>query len=196
MRTENFSAIPSQWVADSGVVEVFGKHSHGDSKLTCVDCGEQICAKCFVQCPVGFRCRNCSSKFQSHLIVVSPWIMIRTVLSCIALGSIYGFVLPSEGLSFFGFIIPYFVGALCGKIIHKIAGYKLGAKVIASITAGLLIGMTLSPISSSVYIEIVALTSAPKEAAREMTGLIYTIGPAIIFVFGVLSPILYGYRRS
>ena len=173
---------------------MFGKHSHGDSKLTCIDCGAQICSKCFVQCPVGFRCRDCSGKFQSHLIVVTPWVMVRTVLSCVALGSIYRFVLPEGGLSFFGLIIPYFAGALCGKVIHKIAGHKLGAKVIASITAGLVVGMLLSPISSSLYYEVMALTAAPKEAVTEMTSLIYTIGPAIIFIFGVLSPILYGYR--
>ncbi len=77
-----------------------GKHSHGDSRLTCVDCGEIICAKCFVQCPVGFRCQNCSKRFESHLTIVSPWIIARTVLACIVLGSIYGFVLPGRDVIF------------------------------------------------------------------------------------------------
>ena len=172
-----------------------GKHSCGDSRLTCVDCSGTICSKCFVQCPVGFRCRNCSKRFDSHLIVVSPWIMIRTVLSCIALGSIYGFVLPGGGPSFFNFLIPYFVGALSGKVVHKIAGYKLGKKVIASIVSGLLIGIILSPISRNLYYEIYILVTAPKYAVGEMTSIVCTIGPAAIFVFGVLSPIIYGYSR-
>ncbi len=172
-----------------------GKHSHGDSRLTCVDCGEIICAKCFVQCPVGFRCQNCSKRFESHLTIVSPWIIARTVLACIALGSIYGFVLPGGGLSFFNFIIPYFAGALLGKVVHKIAGYKLGKKVVASIVAGLLIGMILSPISTALYCEIYTMFTAPNYAVGEMTGIVYTIGPAAIFVFGVLSPIIYGYSR-
>lgn len=173
---------------------MFGKHSHGDSKLTCIDCGEIICAKCFVQCPVGFRCRTCTGKFSSHLIVVSPWIMARTVLACIALGSIYGFV-RLGGMSFYGFIISYFVGALVGKLIHKIAGYKLGKKVVASIVAGLVIGMVLSPISGELLSAIAVLAAAPKDPASQVTGILWLIGPAIVFTFGVLSPILYGYSR-
>lgn len=172
-----------------------GKHSHGDSRLTCVDCSEIICSKCFVQCPVGFRCKNCSKRFESHLTIVSPWIIVRTVLVCVALGSLYGFVLPGGGPSFFNFVIPYFVGAVSGKLVHKIAGYKLGKKVVTSIVSGLLVGMILSPISSNLYYEIYTLVTAPNYAIDEMTGIVCTIGPAAIFVFGVLSPIIYGYSR-
>ena len=174
---------------------MIGKHSHGDSRLTCIDCGEIICAKCLVQCPVGFRCQNCSGRFKSHLIIVSPWIVARTVLSCIALGSVYGFVLPGGGFSIFNFVIPYFVGALCGKVVHKIAGYKLGKKVVASIVSGLVIGILLSPISGNLYGAIFAIFATPSNAVGAMTSVIYTAGPAAIFVFGVLSPIIYCYAR-
>lgn len=128
--------------------------------------------------------------------------MARTVLACIALGSIYGFVLPG-GMGILGFVITYFVGALCGKVVHKIAGYKLGKKVVVSIVAGLLIGMILSPISAILFSEISVLFAGPKVDASEVTGevtgeistILFTIGPAAIFIFGVLSPILYGYSR-
>jgi hypothetical protein len=129
------------------------------------------------------------------LTIVSPWIIVRTVLVCVALGSLYGFVLPGGGPSFFNFVIPYFVGALSGKLVHKIAGYKLGKKVVTSIVSGLLVGMILSPISSNLYYEIYTLVTAPNYAIDEMTGIVCTIGPAAIFVFGVLSPIIYGYSR-
>ncbi len=79
--------------------------------------------------------------------------------------------------------------------MHKIAGYKLGKKVVASIVSGLLIGIILSPISSVIYCEIYTMVTAPSYAIGEMTGIVCTITPAAIFVFGVLSPIIYGYSR-
>ncbi len=120
--------------------------------------------------------------------------MARTVLACIALGAIYGYVRVGEG-SFFGFIIAYFVGALAGKVIHKIAGYKLGKKVVASIVAGLLIGMIITPLCGELYSAVATLADAPKDSTGLVTGILYMIGPAVVFVFGVLSPILYGYSR-
>lgn len=178
-----------------------GKHDHGDSKLTCIDCGDIICAKCLVQCPVGFRCKKCTGKFSSHLIVVSPWIVARTALTCIALGIAYGYLMPGGGLGWFGFLVPYFVGALLGKLVHRVAGYKLGKKVVSTIVCGLIVGMILSPLSSQI-LEMGAMlfNTTPNidgetPAMGAASYLLYTIGPAAIFVFGILSPIVNGYRR-
>lgn len=182
---------------------LFGKHSHGDSRITCIDCGETICSKCLVQCPVGFRCGQCAGKFKSHLIVVSPWILIRTALACLFVGFMYGLLVPKSGLSMWiGWIAAYFIGTLLGKVVHKIAGYKLGGKVIWTVVTALVVGMLVSPFGSHLITYTAAVLAAPDigvsdQDADTMSQLSYVfmgLAQAAIFVFGILSPVLLGYR--
>ena len=96
-----------------------GAHSCGDCALKCIDCKEQICPKCFVQCAVGNRCKKCASRFTSHVLVIPPKILLRTIAFTCAIGVAYGFVEPliaDFSFGYYGFIIKlvlfYFVGKL------------------------------------------------------------------------------------
>lgn len=110
--------------------------------------------------------------------------------------------MPGGGLGWFGFLVPYFVGTLLGKLVHRIAGFKLGKKIVTTIVVGLIVGMLVSPLSSDVFQMVVAMFKATPDSDGDMPGmstityLLYSLGPAVIFVFGVLSPIINGYRRA
>ncbi|MBX9670091.1 MAG: hypothetical protein K2X93_21000, partial [Candidatus Obscuribacterales bacterium] len=130
----------------------FVKHDHSDSRLSCIDCSEPICAKCMVQCPVGFRCQKCVSKFKSHLIVISPWIITRTALVCLVIGHVYGWVSPRDGFGLMlNFVIQFFVGALLGKLIHKVAAHKLGPVIVLTVIIGMAVGMIFSPLGAYLF---------------------------------------------
>jgi uncharacterized protein YegJ (DUF2314 family) len=121
-----------------------GVHTCGDCRLACIDCNGQICPKCMVQCPVGNRCPKCAGRFTSHLLVVTPWIVIRTVAAAAVIGYAFGF-LQMSSMGFYGFFIMYAVGLLVGNVLHRVAGFKMGPKIIATVIAGVICGAALSP---------------------------------------------------
>jgi hypothetical protein len=84
-------------------------HDHSETKLSCIDCGEPICPKCMVQCPVGFRCHYCTGKFTSHVLKIDKWVLVKGVLAGLAIGFIYGYLNITSGFGL-GSIISYFIG--------------------------------------------------------------------------------------
>lgn len=119
----------------------FAEHSCGDCLLKCIDCSAQICPKCLVQCPVGNRCRKCTSKFTSHLLQIDHWVILRAIAGGFLAGLLFtGLegVLPLGG--FFMLLIVYMVGSVVGNVIFKIAKRKLGGKVALAVAVGLIFG--------------------------------------------------------
>lgn len=179
---------------------MLGKHSHGDSRLTCIDCGETICSKCMVECPVGFRCQQCAGKFKSHLIVVSPWIIARTALACLAIGFFYGMLAPKGGFSpWMGWIISYFAGAIIGKGVHKVAAYKLARSIVWTIVGALSVGVAVSPLGGHVYLYVSALllsTGGDSDKSAILGHVVFMLGQCAVFGLGILSPIIWGFRKG
>ncbi len=131
-------------------------HNCGDSLLKCIDCNAQICPKCLVQCPVGNRCKNCSKRFTSHVLQIDFWVVLRSFMAALVAGLLFAFLqalFPLGGLAMLLFI--YLFGSLAGNIIFKIAGRKLGAKIVTTVIAGLLSGsLCIAPISLSLIVFI------------------------------------------
>lgn len=120
-------------------------HSCGESRLTCVDCQAQVCPSCMEQCPVGNRCKKCSSRFDSHLIKVPMTIMLRTFGASALVGLVFGFLSIALWGGFYMWFVLYGGGFLVGKFLHKVASHKLGPKVVATIALGLFLGVVVSP---------------------------------------------------
>jgi hypothetical protein len=119
----------------------FAEHKCGDCLLKCIDCNAQICPKCLVQCPVGNRCRKCTSRFTSHLLQIDFWVVLRAFGGGFLAGLLFTGLegaLPLGG--FFMLLIVYMVGSLAGNLIFKIAKRKLGPKVAITVAVGLVAG--------------------------------------------------------
>lgn len=120
-------------------------HSCGDSALSCIDCQAQICPSCMEQCPVGNRCRKCSGRFTSHLTKLPMPIMLRTAAGAVVVGFAFGCFYQFFQGGFYIWFLVYFLGCLLGKGLHKLASYKLGKRVLATMIVGVIAGALLSP---------------------------------------------------
>lgn len=123
----------------------FSKHSCGDSRLACSDCGSTVCPKCMVECPVGNRCKKCAAKTESHILKVTPVIALKTFLVAAIAGYLFTCFGAFGGFSFYSWIIVYFVGTLVGNLIHRISGYKMGAVIVSVVISGIAVGAIANP---------------------------------------------------
>ena len=163
-------------------------HSCGQSALKCVDCSEQVCPKCFVQCAVGNRCKKCAGRFTSHILKAPPKVLIRLGLAMAVLGVGYGYLARSMSdmpLGFYSYIVEFFIFMAVGKLMHRIASYKQGVKVVGTAVLALLVGLACSPLRD---VFISALTS-PGAGGGDYVFSQYLVHLAI-FSVGVLFPFL------
>jgi hypothetical protein len=117
------------------------EHNCGASKLQCIDCSGPICPRCLVQCPVGNRCKNCTKRFDSHLLKVNFGVIARALLGSAVLGFLFNVLdgfLPLGG--FYMLFLAYFIGGLAGGLLFQISGRKIGPKVATTVAIGLLLG--------------------------------------------------------
>ncbi|RTL44619.1 MAG: hypothetical protein EKK48_05040 [Candidatus Melainabacteria bacterium] len=168
-------------------MSILSKHDHSDSRLRCQDCSETICPKCMVQCAVGARCKSCAGRFTSHVVQASPAIMIRTGLSALAVGFLFGSAqVYMLGMSFYSWLILAAVGLGVSRILHRIAAYKIGTKIALAVVAGLVIGLILSPARDSTLGYLAALnqpgSDAQAEAQSSMSVFTTQLAAMIVFI--------------
>jgi hypothetical protein len=164
-------------------------HSCGDSALKCVDCSEQVCPKCFVQCAVGNRCKKCAGRFTSHVLKAPPAVLIRLGLVMAAVGFGYGYLAPrllSTPLGIYGYIVEFFIFLALGKFLHRAASYKMGAKVLGTAILGLIIGLVISPFRD-VLMSLGSSAQAGAAGGGNDDASTYLVNLAIMLV-GVLAP--------
>jgi len=173
-----------------------GKHDCGDSRLTCIDCSGTICSKCMVQCPVGFRCSACG-KVKNPFTSVSPLLVARTLLICVAIGFGFGYLMPIIDLPWIGFFICYFAGLFIGRFLTKLIDYKMGRNIGTTIVFGLLIGMALTPLRFLPLAWGMCMSQAFSSGTDIFGGLgcvVSSMFSPVIFVVGVLRPTIWGDR--
>lgn len=162
-----------------------------------------------VQCAVGSRCPACAGKFQSHAVKTTPWILIRTALAAAVLGVIFGIASPGFGFGW-GLIATYVIGVVVGKGLHRIAAYKMGAKIVTTVAVSLFVGFACSSLPA-VFGMVAASTGLPDSGAavpgsaamvaaaggaHDFTQILWSfivwrlVGIGI-FIAGCLSPFLY-----
>ncbi len=173
-----------------------GKHSCGDSRITCIDCGGIICSKCLVQCPVGFRCSKCGTS-KNPLTDVSPMLVVRTLAICAVIGFVFGNIMPFIDLPWIGFLICYFFGLFVGRFLTKFIDHKLGNNIGKTIVFGLLIGMALSPLRFYPLAWGLCMQTTFSQGTDIFGGLgciVSSLFSPVIFVVGVLKPTVWGER--
>lgn len=121
-----------------------------------------------IPCAVGSRCKKCAGRFTSHVVQAGPAVLVRTGLAALVAGFAFGsaqiYVL---GFSFYSWIVLALVGLGVGRLLHRIASYKIGSKIVAAVVAGLLVGLLLSPARDSTITYISALNQPTSVAGAE-----------------------------
>lgn len=176
-----------------------GKHSCGDSRITCVDCSATICSKCLVECPVGFRCKSCG-KTKNPLTDVSPFLVAKTLALCTAIGCGAGWFLTLISVPFFTCIIAYFLGLLVGRQLTRFIDYKLGRNIGTTIVCGVIIGMCFSPMGFLPFLMVDILRTAITEMSQgltifdALTAIVGALFTPVGFIVGILRPTVWGER--
>ncbi len=176
-----------------------GKHSCGDSRITCIDCGGIICSKCLVECPVGFRCKSCG-KTKNPLTEVGPWLVAKTLAVCAAIGCGAGWVLTFISVPFFTCVIAYFLGILIGRQLAKVIDYKMGRNIGTTIVFGVLIGMCLSPMGFLPFAMVEILYTSVAEMGKgltifdALTAIVGALFTPVGFIVGLLRASVWGER--
>lgn len=165
-------------------------HTCGDSALKCVDCSAQVCPRCFVQCAVGNRCKKCAGRFTSHVLKATPAVLMRLGLAMATLGFAYGYLarhLLYMPLGFYGYVVEFFVFFGLGKVMHRVASYKLGGKILATAVLGLAAGLAIGPFRDLI-ISALALQGQGGEDGGSGYALNQHLVNLAIMAVGVLSP--------
>ena len=101
-----------------------------------------------VQCAVGNRCKKCASRFTSHVLKVTPLILLRLTAAMAALGVAFGYAEPKfhyMPFGIYGYIVFFFIFSAIGKAMQRVASYKQGPKVFVSALFGLTLGLAIGP---------------------------------------------------
>lgn len=160
---------------------------HSETRLSCQDCSGPVCPKCMVQCAVGFRCPPCASKFTSHAVQTTPWILARTALAAAFVGAIVGYTEPF-GFGIYGLAFTFFIGIIAGRALHWVAKYKLGTKIVVTVAIALIVGygIGIAP-DMSVYLS----GASDPQITRTLTSMLVTrLLTIAIFVGGCLMPFM------
>ncbi len=96
------------------------------------------------------------------------------------------------GYSIFSWLILLAVGIGVGKMLHRVASYKLGTKIIAAVVAGLLVGLLLSPARDTTLMYLTAL-GQPADveeggASSMMSAFATQVGAMLVFLGASISP--------
>jgi hypothetical protein len=98
-------------------------HNCGDSRLKCVDCGNQVCPNCFVPCPVGNRCQTCSKDTKPESSALKKKLganSFRNGVLSLLFGGLSGAMIAS---------ISFSPMTACFAIVFLLAGRQTGADV-------------------------------------------------------------------
>lgn len=139
-----------------------------------------------MQCAVGNRCKKCASRFTSHVLQVTPRALIGALLASSAVGIGFGFLEPAlirVGYGIYGYLIEFAGAYALGRLVHRAAKHKLGAKVAFAVLGGLLLGLALGP-TRDIFLQAMAATSEEDVSSRVGDHCIHVA----ILIAGVLTP--------
>lgn len=112
-------------------------HPDTETRLHCNRCEKPICAKCAVQTPVGYRCRDCVKGQQAHFETVRALdYFIAAAISAVGVG-LATWVL--RFLSYWGLFLAPVVGGGLAEIVRLAVGRRRGRRLpmAAAIAGGL-----------------------------------------------------------
>lgn len=174
-----------------------GKCTHEDSRLSCMECNQPICANCMIQCPVGFRCKTCVGSVKNPSGSTSPLSVPKTLGMVTAVGCAGGWVMPFISVPYLSCFICFFLGLFAGRWLATVIDYKLGAKVGTIVVFGILIGLSLSPVNLVVMVTVDLISEIFRgntnvlDALNAIANMIFC---PVCFIVGVLRSTVWGER--
>jgi hypothetical protein len=164
---------------------------HEDSRLTCRDCSKPICSACLVQCPVGFRCPECSGGGKKPSAGKAPNFLIvaRSLTTCAVMGYVFGILEPFINIPFVSVFICLAAGMMAGKLAAPIVtDHRIGNATTVTLMFGLLIGMSFTQIAmmlGAVLVGVVqAFTSQPNLIVPMLSAFIGGLFNPMGFIMG------------
>ncbi len=98
-----------------------------ETRLSCSNCGKNICPKCMIEAAVGFKCPECANSRKSHIEEVTQDNYIIGSFSGLIIGAGVGFIW--HYLSSYGILISLAVAYVVGLCISKAISASIGSKI-------------------------------------------------------------------
>ncbi len=118
-----------------------------ETALRCSRCDTPICPKCFIQTPVGARCRDCARLHKSPVYTLSSAHLIRAaaaaVIGGVIMGLIWGFVLLPFTVGIFSIFIGAGLGYAFTRALDLATGRKRGPAVVTFAMLGIAIAWSM-----------------------------------------------------
>jgi len=118
-------------------------HPSVETELACGKCGKPICPRCLVHTPVGARCRECANLRKLPQFVISPAFLLRgggaALGAGVALGGLWGVLIPFQAGFFFGFLVGLGLGYAVGEAVSVATNRKAGPPLQALAAAGVIV---------------------------------------------------------
>lgn len=113
-------------------------HPSVETRLRCNRCEKPICAKCAVQTPTGYRCRECV-RGQQKVFETAQWQDIPLAFVVSALISFLGSLIAGS-MGFFVIFIAPIVGTLVAEAARFITRRRRSERLFQVVAAGALLG--------------------------------------------------------
>jgi hypothetical protein len=115
--------------------------------------------------------------------------MVKTAIGGLFVGYAFGYiqqVLSENSYGWYLWIAVYLTGAFAGALIHKLAGYKLSAKVTIISLLSVVAGIAFSPLQS-IFMDWLGSLAGGAEAGSA-SDMVATSISCAIFLCGILRP--------
>lgn len=115
------------------------EHPDVETGLACGKCEKPICPRCLHHTPVGARCRECANIRRLPTYQISVVYLLRAagagLVVALALGAVWGLLLPFNTVFFLGLIAGLGLGYAVGEAVSVAANRKT-APPLQAIAAG------------------------------------------------------------
>ena len=119
------------------------RHPESEHVFSCVECGSYICARCMVDTPVGYKCRECGRSGAASPVKRDQWAKASTVavLASALAAFLYAEIAFRTGYS--GPILALVLGVAVGEATRRASGghRDTGIAALAAGSAALAFGI-------------------------------------------------------
>ena len=118
-------------------------HPSVETELGCSKCGKPICPRCLYHTHVGARCRECANirrlpTYQLSLGFAARGLAVALVVG-VALGALWGVMLPFRTTFFFGLLVGVGLGYAVGESVSVATNRKTAPPLQAMAVAGVIV---------------------------------------------------------
>jgi hypothetical protein len=114
-------------------------HPGAETYLRCNKCGQPICAKCAVQTPVGYRCKNCiNTQQQVFYTGFRPIYYLVAAVVALPLSFVAGIVIPM--LSWFAIFLGPVAGGGIAELVRLAIRRRRGKYVWLIVCGSIIVG--------------------------------------------------------